>query len=122
MKRMNIVFVLSVLLFLAATIQPHPQCRSFWRGSRRSRRSRRSTQGPLRARPPTQAPVSSCVRDQRDGCSNLGLGGWENTFTSSCDRHDMCYICVSICSLYLFKKLFSSSSSVQFGLLICTKF
>ena len=36
-----------------------------------------------------------CIIDRPNGCSNWGIGGWENTFTSSCNKHDMCYICVS---------------------------
>lgn len=43
------------------------------------------------------AAAIGCWVDQPDGCSNLYIGRWENTFTSSCNKHDMCYICVSIC-------------------------
>lgn len=59
---MKIIFVLSVLLFLAATVG-------------------------------AAGRIRRCVSDEPDGCSNGGIGQWKNTFTSSCDKHDMCYIC-----------------------------
>lgn len=39
------------------------------------------------------AAAIGCWVDRPDGCSNLYIGRWENTFTSSCNKHDMCYIC-----------------------------
>ena len=57
------------------------------------------------------AASASCRAEGPNGCSNLYLGRWENTFSSSCNKHDMCYICVSIClfNCFLAFKLFSLS-------------
>ena len=73
--------------------------------STKVRRLLRNFKNPL-----TNGP-SSCKRDKPDGCSSLNIGRWENTFTSSCNKHDMCYICVSIClfNCILAFKLFSLS-------------
>lgn len=46
------------------------------------------------------AAAIGCWVDQPDGCSNLYIGRWENTFTSSCNKHDMCYICVSFNDMF----------------------
>ena len=57
------------------------------------------------------AAAIGCERSKPNGCTNGYIGRWENTFTSSCNKHDMCYICVSIClfNCFLAFKLFSLS-------------
>jgi len=67
------------------------------------------------------AVAIGCWEDHPDGCSNLYIGRWENTFTSSCNKHDMCYICVSIClfnSILAFK-LFRLSLQTPRHNLVC---
>ena len=39
--------------------------------------------------------ASTCVDVKPDGCSVPSWVGWQETFRRACNKHDMCYICVS---------------------------